>query len=59
MRVTAVSLRTNNRVHYDAPSRRDMLRNADETHGEQFDRVERKLVTGIIPMLWPKAAPAS
>lgn len=55
MRVTAVSLRTNARVEYDVPTRREMLRNAEATHGEQYDRVEHKRITGIVPLLWPKA----
>lgn len=33
------------------PSMREMMANASATYGEQFDRVDRKVVRGILPIV--------
>jgi len=53
--VKAENIRTRQVTAYLVPSKPEALRHSEATWGSQYDPVERRVMEGGLPMLWPRA----
>lgn len=53
-KIAVYSFFTNGLVYYMVPSKKAAEEQMEKTDGTQWDRIERELVTGGVPIAWKK-----